>query len=94
MRGQIVTRTSNNIAQLSRSKHTQVIDLGVMCPCDKIISAAIEHKADLIGLSGLITPSLDEMIHVARELERLGVKCVLSLSPSVCVVCVSCLLFR
>jgi 5-methyltetrahydrofolate--homocysteine methyltransferase len=50
----------------------KVIDLGVMCPCDKIIAAALEHKADIIGLSGLITPSLDEMVHVAKELERAG----------------------
>lgn len=48
----------------------EVIDLGVMVPADKIIQAAIEHKADVIGLSGLITPSLDEMVHVAKEMER------------------------
>lgn len=50
----------------------EVIDLGVMVPCEKILKAAREHKADLVGLSGLITPSLDEMVHVARELEREG----------------------
>jgi 5-methyltetrahydrofolate--homocysteine methyltransferase len=50
----------------------EVIDLGVMVPCDKILSTARECKADLIGLSGLITPSLDEMSHVAREMEREG----------------------
>jgi 5-methyltetrahydrofolate--homocysteine methyltransferase len=47
-----------------------VIDLGVMVPQDKILQAALDHKADLIGLSGLITPSLDEMVSVAREMER------------------------
>ncbi|KAJ3117833.1 hypothetical protein HDU96_005420 [Phlyctochytrium bullatum] len=52
----------------------KVIDLGVMTPCDKIIDAAIKHKADVIGLSGLITPSLDEMVYVAKELERKGMK--------------------
>ncbi|XP_032881336.1 methionine synthase isoform X2 [Amblyraja radiata] len=52
----------------------RVIDLGVMTPCDKILQAAIENKADIIGLSGLITPSLDEMIHVAKEMERIGLK--------------------
>lgn len=52
----------------------RVIDLGVMTPCEKIMEMAIEHKADIIGLSGLITPSLDEMIHVAREMERSGLK--------------------
>lgn len=52
----------------------KVVDLGVMCHCSKILAAAIEHKADIIGLSGLITPSLDEMIFVAKEMERTGVK--------------------
>jgi 5-methyltetrahydrofolate--homocysteine methyltransferase len=50
----------------------EVIDLGVMVPCDKILKTARDVKADLIGLSGLITPSLDEMIHVAKEMEREG----------------------
>ena len=49
-----------------------VIDLGVMVPCDTILAQAREHRVDLIGLSGLITPSLDEMVHVARELKRTG----------------------
>ncbi len=48
----------------------EVTDLGVMVPCDKILDAARERGADLIGLSGLITPSLDEMMHVASEMER------------------------
>ena len=52
----------------------KVIDLGVMVSCQKILDAAIEHKADIIGLSGLITPSLDEMIHVAKEMQRLEFK--------------------
>lgn len=50
----------------------EVIDLGVMVPCEKILAAAKEHNVDLIGLSGLITPSLDEMQHVAREMQREG----------------------
>ncbi|WP_083448359.1 methionine synthase [Nitrospira moscoviensis] len=49
-----------------------VIDLGVMVPCEKILAAAREQKADIIGLSGLITPSLDEMVHVAKEMTREG----------------------
>jgi 5-methyltetrahydrofolate--homocysteine methyltransferase len=49
-----------------------VIDLGVMVPCDKILAAAREHGAQAIGLSGLITPSLEEMAHVAAEMERQG----------------------
>ncbi len=48
----------------------EVVDLGVMVPCDKILAAAKEHKVDIVGLSGLITPSLDEMVHVAREMKR------------------------
>ena len=48
----------------------EVVDLGVMVPCAKILDAAREHKVDIIGLSGLITPSLDEMVHVAREMKR------------------------
>lgn len=50
----------------------EVIDLGVMVPADEILEAAIEKKADLLGLSGLITPSLDEMAHVAHEMELRG----------------------
>ena len=50
----------------------EVVDLGVMVPCDKILAAAKEHQVDIIGLSGLITPSLDEMVHVAREMKRGG----------------------
>jgi 5-methyltetrahydrofolate--homocysteine methyltransferase len=52
----------------------EVIDLGVMVPADRIIETAIQEKADIIGLSGLITPSLDEMVHVAGEMERRGLK--------------------
>ncbi len=50
----------------------EVIDLGVMVPADRILNTALEEQADIIGLSGLITPSLDEMIHVAKEMERRG----------------------
>jgi len=50
----------------------EVVDLGVMVPADKILQAAKDNNADMIGLSGLITPSLDEMVHVAKEMERQG----------------------
>jgi 5-methyltetrahydrofolate--homocysteine methyltransferase len=50
----------------------EVIDLGVMAPCEKILAEARRNAVDMIGLSGLITPSLDEMVHVAREMEREG----------------------
>ena len=52
----------------------EVIDLGVMVPCEKILAAAVQHNVDMIGLSGLITPSLDEMVHVAKEMQRLEMK--------------------
>jgi 5-methyltetrahydrofolate--homocysteine methyltransferase len=51
-----------------------IIDLGVMVPADKILDTAKREKVDIIGLSGLITPSLDEMVHVAREMKRLGIQ--------------------
>ncbi|HVB39176.1 MAG TPA: homocysteine S-methyltransferase family protein, partial [Vicinamibacterales bacterium] len=50
----------------------EVVDLGVMVPCDRILQTAIDEKADIVGLSGLITPSLDEMVFVAREMQRRG----------------------
>jgi 5-methyltetrahydrofolate--homocysteine methyltransferase len=50
----------------------EVIDLGVMVSCEKILAAAREHQVDMVGLSGLITPSLDEMVHVAKEMTRQG----------------------
>merc|ERR1719506_1422735 len=47
----------------------QVVDMGVMVPCQKILEKALECRADVIGVSGLITPSLDEMVHIAKEME-------------------------
>ena len=58
----------------------QIIDLGVMTPWEKILDAAVEHKADIIGLSGLITPSLDEM--VCRAVLPVGCWRILTDSPS------------
>merc|ERR1719331_2414154 len=52
----------------------KVIDIGVMQPCQKILDAAVEHNVDVIGVSGLITPSLDEMVHIAKEMEAQGFK--------------------
>src|SRR5690606_23241046 len=49
-----------------------VVDLGVMVPCEKILDTAVKEKCDIIGLSGLLTPSLEEMVNVASEMERLG----------------------
>jgi 5-methyltetrahydrofolate--homocysteine methyltransferase len=50
----------------------EIIDLGVMVPCEKILAEAVKHGVDVIGLSGLITPSLDEMVFVAKEMQRTG----------------------
>jgi len=52
----------------------EIVDLGVMVPCEEILNTALEEKCDMIGLSGLITPSLGEMVHVAKEMERRGIE--------------------
>jgi 5-methyltetrahydrofolate--homocysteine methyltransferase len=52
----------------------EIVDLGVMVPADKILDTALEEDCDVVGLSGLITPSLDEMVHVAKEMERRGIE--------------------
>lgn len=70
VKGDVHDIGKNIVAVVLGCNNYDVIDLGVMVPSDKIISAAIEEGADVIGLSGLITPSLDEMVHVAKELER------------------------
>lgn len=70
VKGDVHDIGKNIVAVVLGCNNFRVIDLGVMTPCDKIIDTAIKEKADIIGLSGLITPSLDEMIHVAREMQR------------------------
>ncbi|MEO0797555.1 MAG: cobalamin-dependent protein, partial [Verrucomicrobiota bacterium] len=52
----------------------KIVDLGVMCQPDAIVDACIEHKADICGLSGLITPSLDEMVYAAKKMEKASLK--------------------
>ncbi|XP_036385114.1 methionine synthase [Megalops cyprinoides] len=74
VKGDVHDIGKNIVSVVLGCNNFRVIDLGVMTPCDKILREAIEHKADIIGLSGLITPSLDEMIYVAKEMERLGMK--------------------
>jgi cobalamin-dependent methionine synthase I len=64
----------------------QVVDVGVMCPWEKILAAATEHKADIIGLSGLITPSLDEMVRCACVLRCCG-PCTVSAVLLLCACC-------
>ena len=72
VKGDVHDIGKNIVGVVLRCNRYDVIDLGVMVPCDKILDAAIEHGAHLVGLSGLITPSLDEMVNVAREMERRG----------------------
>jgi 5-methyltetrahydrofolate--homocysteine methyltransferase len=62
----------NIVGVVLQCNNYEVIDMGVMVPADKILKAAKEHNVDIIGVSGLITPSLDEMVHVAKELQREG----------------------
>jgi 5-methyltetrahydrofolate--homocysteine methyltransferase len=70
VKGDVHDIGKNIVGVVLRCNNFDVIDLGVMIPADKILQTAIDEKADLIGLSGLITPSLDEMVHCARELKR------------------------
>ncbi|MEZ6058105.1 MAG: methionine synthase [Planctomycetaceae bacterium] len=70
VKGDVHDIGKNIVGVVLRCNNFHVIDLGVMVPADKILQTAIENNADIIGLSGLITPSLEEMVHVAREMER------------------------
>ncbi len=72
VKGDVHDIGKNIVAVVLRCNGYEVVDLGVMVPARKILETAQELGADMIGLSGLITPSLDEMIHVAKEMERLG----------------------
>jgi 5-methyltetrahydrofolate--homocysteine methyltransferase len=74
VKGDVHDIGKNIVGVVLSCNNYDVIDLGVMVPADKIIDTAIEENADIIGLSGLITPSLDEMVHVAGEMERRGLK--------------------
>jgi 5-methyltetrahydrofolate--homocysteine methyltransferase len=74
VKGDVHDIGKNIVGVVLNCNNYDVIDLGVMVPADKIIETAIEEKADIIGLSGLITPSLDEMVHVAGEMERRGLR--------------------
>ena len=74
VKGDVHDIGKNIVGVVLACNNYDVIDLGVMVPCEKILEAAKRENADIIGLSGLITPSLDEMVHVAREMERTGFK--------------------
>jgi 5-methyltetrahydrofolate--homocysteine methyltransferase len=72
VKGDVHDIGKNIVGVVLACNNYEVIDLGVMVSCEKILEAAIKHNVDMIGLSGLITPSLDEMVHVAREMKRTG----------------------
>lgn len=74
VKGDVHDIGKNIVGVVLSCNNYEIIDLGVMVSADKIIKAAQEHNVDIIGLSGLITPSLDEMVYVASEMERLGMK--------------------
>ncbi|MBD1581678.1 methionine synthase [Pseudoalteromonas sp. S16_S37] len=72
VKGDVHDIGKNIVGVVLQCNNYEVIDLGVMVPAEKILQTAIDEKADVIGLSGLITPSLDEMVHVAKEMTRRG----------------------
>jgi len=74
VKGDVHDIGKNIVGVVLACNNYEVIDMGVMVPCEKILERAKAEKADLVGLSGLITPSLDEMVHVAKEMERQGFK--------------------
>ncbi|HEX3396780.1 MAG TPA: methionine synthase [Steroidobacteraceae bacterium] len=74
VKGDVHDIGKNIVGVVLQCNNFEVVDLGVMASCEKILEAATRENANLIGLSGLITPSLDEMVHVAKEMQRLGYK--------------------
>nr|WP_268788237.1 MULTISPECIES: methionine synthase [Nocardioides] len=74
VKGDVHDIGKNIVGVVLQCNNYEVIDLGVMVPAQKILDAAQEHSADIIGLSGLITPSLDEMVNFASEMQRLGLE--------------------
>ena len=72
MKGDVHDIGKNIVGVVMACNNFEIIDLGVMVPADKIIETAIREKVDIVGLSGLITPSLDEMVHTVSEMERAG----------------------
>ncbi len=74
VKGDVHDIGKNIVSVVLACNNYEIVDLGVMVAPEKIIAAAIEHNVDIIGLSGLITPSLDEMVYLAKELDKLNVK--------------------
>ncbi|MFK7811980.1 MAG: methionine synthase [Maribacter sp.] len=74
VKGDVHDIGKNIVSVVLACNNYEIVDLGVMVPPEKIIASAIEHNVDIIGLSGLITPSLDEMVHLAKEMQRKNFK--------------------
>ncbi|MFB9108969.1 methionine synthase [Flavobacterium gyeonganense] len=74
VKGDVHDIGKNIVSVVLACNNYEIVDLGVMVPPEKIIAAAIEHEVDIIGLSGLITPSLDEMVYLAKELDKQNIK--------------------
>ncbi|WP_159687656.1 methionine synthase [Flavobacterium sp. 9R] len=74
VKGDVHDIGKNIVSVVLACNNYEIVDLGVMVPPEKIIAAAIEHEVDIIGLSGLITPSLDEMVYLAKELDKRNMK--------------------
>ncbi|MBJ7427370.1 MAG: methionine synthase [Bacteroidia bacterium] len=74
VKGDVHDIGKNIVGVVLACNNYEIIDIGVMVPAEKILEIAVKENVDVIGLSGLITPSLDEMVHVAKEMERLGMK--------------------
>ncbi len=74
VKGDVHDIGKNIVGVVLACNNFEIIDLGVMVPCEKILDIALKENVDIIGLSGLITPSLDEMVFVAKEMERKGIK--------------------
>ena len=74
VKGDVHDIGKNIVSVVLGCNNYEIIDLGVMVPCDKILDEAIKNKVDVIGLSGLITPSLDEMVYVAKEMQNRNMK--------------------
>ena len=74
VKGDVHDIGKNIVGVVLACNNYDIVDLGVMVPCDKILDTALEQKVDIIGLSGLITPSLDEMVFVAKEMQRRNIQ--------------------
>ena len=74
VKGDVHDIGKNIVSVVMACNNYEIIDLGVMVPAETIVRTAIEEKVDIVGLSGLITPSLEEMVHVAREMQCAGLQ--------------------